>query len=98
MRDATGKIYGLCGISSDITEFKRVQQERNQFFNVTLDMLCIADFAGHFRRVNPSWERVLGWKTEELLAKPYVEFVHPEDRAATSLEARKLQGWHHDFF
>ena len=53
MRDTAGTIYGVCGISTDITEFKRVQQERNQFFNVTLDMLCIADFSGYFRRVNP---------------------------------------------
>jgi two-component system NtrC family sensor kinase len=91
MRDGTGKIYGLCGISSDITDFKRVQQERNQFFNLTLDMLCIADYAGYFRCVNPSWERTLGWTQEQLLAKPYVEFVHPEDREATIQEAQKLQ-------
>jgi two-component system, NtrC family, sensor kinase len=90
MRDETNKVYGICGISTDITEFKRIQQERNQFFNVTLDMLCIADFSGYFRRVNPSWERVLGWTTEELLAKPYVEFIHPEDRELTAREAAKL--------
>jgi two-component system NtrC family sensor kinase len=92
MRDPAGKIYGLCGISTDITEFKRIQQERDQFFNVTLDMLGIADFNGYFRQLNPSWERTLGWTTAELMAKPYIEFVHPEDRASTIAEAQKLQG------
>lgn len=91
MRDTAGKIYGLCGISSDITEFKRIQQERNQFFNVTLDLLCIADFNGYFRRLNPSWERTLGWTEEQLKAKPYLEFVHPDDRNATFAEAQKIQ-------
>lgn len=91
LRDAAGKIYALCGISSDITEFKRVQQERNQFFNLTLDLLCIADYTGYFRRLNPSWERTLGWTEEQLMAKPYLEFVHPDDRAATLAEAQKIQ-------
>jgi len=91
MRDTAGAIYGVCGISSDITLFKRIEQERNQFFTVTLDMLCIADFKGYFRRLNPSWERTLGWTVEELMAKPYLEFVHPEDREVTALESRKLQ-------
>jgi len=92
MRDPAGNIYGLCGISTDITEFKRIQQERDQFFRVTLDMLGIADFNGYFRQLNPFWERVLGWTTAELMAKPYIEFVHPEDRARTIAEAQKLQG------
>src|SRR5207302_3901840 len=90
MRDAAGTIYGVCGISSDITEFKRIQQERNQFFNITLDMLCVADFAGYFRRLNPSWQRTLGWTAEELMAKPYLEFVHPDDRDNTIAEAATL--------
>jgi two-component system NtrC family sensor kinase len=91
MRDAAGHIYGVCGISSDITDFKRIQEERNQFFNLTLDLLCIADFNGYFRRLNPSWERTLGWSVEELMAKPYLEFIHPEDRAKTAAEAQKIQ-------
>ena len=77
--------------ATESAEFKRIHEERNQFFNVTLDMLCIADFTGYFRRLNPSWERILGWTIEELMGKHLLEFVHPEDREVTALESRKLQ-------
>lgn len=90
MRDAAGAIYGICGISSDITHFKRIEEERNQFFNLTLDLLCIVDFSGQILRVNPSWEKTLGWTAEELKAQRYLEFVHPDDHAATDAAKQKL--------
>lgn len=62
----------------------------DRFFALSLDMLCIADFNGYFKDLNPAWERVLGWTREELLASPFVEFVHLDDRPATIAEAAKL--------
>lgn len=90
MRDARGQVYGICGISSDITEFKRLEEERNQFFQVTQEMLCIADFEGRFRRINPRWTHILGWSEQELLGRPYLDFVHPDDIAVTLAEASRL--------
>lgn len=89
-RDSAGTTYALGTIATDITERKRVEEERNRFFTVAIDMLCTAGFDGYFKRLNPSWERTLGWPIAKLLERPYLEFIHPDDRAATIGEAKKL--------
>jgi PAS domain S-box-containing protein len=58
-----------------------------QFFELCLDLLSIAGFDGYFKRVNQAWTRALGWSTDELLAQPSLDFVHPDDRDKT-LEVR----------
>jgi PAS domain S-box-containing protein len=69
---------------------RRAQEELDRFFTMSLDMLCIAGFDGHFKRVNPAWRHVLGYTEAELLARPYLDLVHPDDRAATVAAAQKL--------
>ena len=55
----------------------------DQFFDVSIDMLCCLGFNGHFKRLNPAWERTLGYTLEELMSRPFIEFVHPDDRERT---------------
>ena len=55
----------------------------HRFFELSLDLLCYADFSGYFRRLNPAWEVTLGFTRAELMARPSIEFVHPEDRERT---------------
>ncbi len=66
-----------------LSEFRR-------FFDVSLDMLCIASTDGYFKRVNPAFVRELGWPEEELLSRPFLSFVHPDDVGATEEEVMKL--------
>jgi len=68
----------------------RSDREVDLFFRLSRDLLAIADFKGYFQRVNPAWEQALGWTPEELLARPYLDFVHPDDRESTLAEAAKL--------
>ncbi len=63
----------------------------NRFISLSIDLFCVAGFDGYFKSLNPSWEKVLGFTTHELKAKPYLEFIHPDDRPATTAEATRLE-------
>lgn len=80
-------------LGKQVTEAKRSREELDNYFMLSIDLLCIAGIDGYFKRVNPAWEKVLGWSTNALLSRPYTEFIHPEDRERTALEAgRQAEG------
>ncbi|UQA54840.1 PAS domain S-box protein [Polyangium aurulentum] len=73
-------------------EIGRVENADHQrrLYAMTTDLLGVAALDGRFLELSPSWERTLGYTHDELLASPYVSFVHPEDREQTVAEARRL--------
>jgi PAS domain S-box-containing protein len=70
---------------------RRAQDELDRFFRLSLDMLCVAGVDGYFKRVNPMCQRVLGWTEAELTSRPYMDFVHPDDREATLAVASQVR-------
>jgi len=62
---------------------QRVRNDMTRFFELSLDLFCIAGFDGYFRRINSNFSLVLGYSDEELLARPFMSFVAPEDQSRT---------------
>jgi PAS domain S-box-containing protein len=85
-----GRLTMLEGFLSDITAQKEAEDklqhivsENLRVFNNAVTLNVVAGFDGYFKRVSLSWTTVLGWSEIELLSKPYLEFVHPDDLEAT---------------
>jgi PAS domain S-box-containing protein len=77
--------------------------ELDYFFEQSFDMMCIAEMDGRFLRVNPAFERILGWTAKELLSSSYQDYVHADDMSAVGAELEKLNqgkaavGYEHRF-
>ncbi|MBN1883624.1 MAG: PAS domain S-box protein [Deltaproteobacteria bacterium] len=91
LRDSFGAVIGTLSSGEDITEKRRVEKERELLFNHSVDMLCIAGFDGYFKQVNPAFSRQLGWTEEELLSRPWLSFVYPDDQDKTIRVGQALQ-------
>ncbi|MBE9002308.1 PAS domain S-box protein [Nostoc sp. LEGE 12447] len=70
--------------------YNQSEEKYSRFFSLSIDLLCIANFDGYFKYLNPKWTQTLGWSDEELISKPFIEFVHCEDRESTIIAAQKI--------
>jgi PAS domain S-box-containing protein len=89
--DDSGRRLGAIETIRDITAIKRTKNdlqkksiELDMFFNNSLDLLCVADTKGFFRRLNPEWEAVLGYPLATLEGAYFIDYLHPEDVSAAS--------------
>jgi PAS domain S-box-containing protein len=80
---ASGEFAGFVASGIDVTDRRQAEMERDRFFVLSMDMMCLATLDGSFTRVNPAFTRVLGYAQEDLLRRPFIELVHPDDRQAT---------------
>jgi PAS domain S-box-containing protein len=88
--DNSGRLVGFSKVMRDMTERNRLTEERDRFFTLSVDMLCIVHLDGRFQRVNPAFETVLGFSESDLLWMKLFDLVHPNDRAKTEAEYQKL--------
>jgi PAS domain S-box-containing protein len=87
----------LAGMNETTAAFSMVHRRRllaerelADIFHLSLDLLCISGKDGYFKRVNPAFERTLGYSSDELVSRPFIDFVHPDDRAETDAAQRSL--------
>lgn len=91
--DSSGRVYAIGGISTDITERKKMEESlkaSDKFFTMSLDMMIIAN-KDKFLKINPAVSKILGYSEEELLNRSFLSFVHPDDQVITRKEIVKLQ-------
>jgi len=88
--DAAGNATRRLGVVMDVTERKLAEAERSRMFNLSLDLLSIGNFEGELDQVNPAWTECLGWSAEEIINRPWLDFVHPDDHAATIRTAAEI--------
>ena len=90
--DAGGNPMFAVGVVEDISKRKRAEEERDWVYKYSLDMLCVAGFDGYFKRVSPSFEKILGWSEAELLSTSIFKIIHPDDLEASCQEFKSLEG------
>ena len=69
---------------------RRAEQQLVRFFDLSVDLFCVAGLDGYFRRVNENFHRLLGYAERELLSRRFLDFVHPDDREGTLAEVARL--------
>ena len=81
-------VGGLAGHFA--AKLRALEAESARHFNLSLDMISTAGFDGRFKTVNPAFGRILGYREEDIVGRPFLDFVHPDDREKTEREAAAL--------
>ena len=84
------EVLGAVVTFLDITERIRAEDELNQFFRLSSDLMCITSSKGYFTRLNPAWEATLGYSLSELMGRPFTDFLHPDDVKPTLVRIQQF--------
>jgi PAS domain S-box-containing protein len=87
-RDARSVAAAITGYLE--TDLRRAERDLVRFFDLSLDLFCIAGMDGYFRRINPNFSRLLGYTDHEMLSRPFASFVHPDDLGSTAAAMSQL--------
>jgi len=90
VRDINGQVLYYEGTVEDISERKKLKEERNNFLSLSIDMIGTAGTDGYFKQINPAFEKILGYDPSEFLSTPFFDFVHPDDLQSTLAEVDML--------
>ena len=81
--DENGKPLHINGAIFDVSDRKQTEQQLETIFNISDDLISIASLDGYFLKINPAFNKLLGYTDEELLSRPFVDFVATEDKEKT---------------
>jgi len=99
--NSDGSVLEWVGMNVDVTEQRTAEEtrrlaermrERGRLFELSVDLVCIIDSRGTLLELNPSFTHTLGYGTQELLGKPFLELVYADDRQACERELQELAG------
>ena len=93
--DLLNTMTTICNQIAIYIERLWASEDFDRFFTLSLDLFCVVTFEGYFLRLNPAWETVLGFSSDELRSAPFVEFIHPDDRDASMQELSKATTGEH---
>ena len=84
-------VVALAGVAEIYASRRaKAKAEVDRLFTLSPDLIAVIGFDGYFRRVNPAFESRLGYTPQEALTRPFLDFVHPDDRKRTEEERQSL--------
>ncbi len=91
IKDEKGNVIKIIGYAQDITDKINTEKELNEFFRLSMDLLCIANMDGHFVKMSYGWLKKTGYSLKKLISTPFMEFFHKDDFERTVLEFEKVK-------